>query len=149
MAVVVGLMMAALGLVGVCLLVHFIRELARRLARLPYLERAEGTVTAVKTKELHFQGDAGHAMVHFPVITFQQHGETQTFTSEFGGGTKPRYLVGQKVGVRYDPTGAIPPMIDSWFGLWLGPVVGVVAGFVFLGGAALIYVAFGRRIIGW
>lgn len=149
MAVVVGLMMAGFGVVGVCLLCHFIRELARRLARRPYLERVEGTVTGVKTKEIHFEGDSGQSTVHFPVITFQRQGKTQTFTAEVGVGNTARFVIGQKIGVRYDPTGAIPPMVDSWSSLWLAPAIGIVAGFVFLGGAALVYVAFGRRVFGW
>src|SRR5262249_38058456 len=103
----------------------------------------------VKTEELHFQGDSGQATVHFPVITFRRRGETQTFTSAFGHGEKTRFVIGQKIGVRYDPTGAIPPTVDSWSGLWLTPVSGIVAGSVFLGGAALVYVTFGRRVFGW
>lgn len=149
MAVVIGLMMAGFGCTGVLLLLHFVRELARRLARLPYLERAEGTVTAVKAQDSRFQGDTGPSTMYFPVISFRGHGQSQTFTSEFGDGKSTRFVIGQKIGVRYDPTGALPPMVDSWFGLWLRPLLGIVAGFVFLGGAALVYVAFGKRAFGW
>ena len=150
MAVVIGLMMAGFGVGGVYLLFHFIRELARRLARLPYLERVEGTVTEVKSKvvPLGNQRDSGRVTVYFPVIAFQRHGKTQTFTSEFEDSNAARYVIGQKIGVRYDPTGAIPPMVDSWSSLWLAPAMGVVAGLLFLGGAALVYVAFGRRVFG-
>src|SRR5688572_16476215 len=150
MAVVIGLMMVGFGVGGVYLLFHFIRELARRLARLPYLERVEGTVTAVKSKVEHFsnQRDSGLVTMYFPVITFQRHGKSQTFTSEFGDSDTARFVIGQKIGVRYDPTGAIPPMVDSWSTLWLPPAMGIVAGLAFLGGAALVYVAFGRRVFG-
>ena len=146
MAVVIGLMMVGSGLAGVCLLFVFVRELASKLARVPYLERAEGTVTAVHTKVAHFRRRP--MIMHFPVITFAVQGETQTFTSEVGDGNNTRYFVGQKIGVRYYPIGDIPPTIDSWSGLWLAPVMGIVAGVVLLGGAALVYVAFGERIFG-
>jgi hypothetical protein len=150
MAVLLVLMMAVFSLVGVCLLFIFTRELVRKLVRLPYLERAEGTVTAITANQANFHGDSAvNTTMHFPVITFLQHGVTQSFTSEVGDGEDTRYFIGQKIAVRYDPTGAIPPTIDSWFAMWLRPAIGIFSGFVFLGGTALVYVAFGDRIFVW
>jgi hypothetical protein len=117
---------------------------------LPYLERAEGTVTAITATEANFHSDSNvNTTMHFPVITFEQHGVTQTFTSEVGDGENTRFFIGQKITVRYDPTGAIPPTIDSWSGMWLRPAIGIFSGFVFLGGTAIVYVAFGNRVFGW
>lgn len=150
MAVVIVLLIAGFGIVGLVLLWTFIRELGRRLARLPYLKRAEGTVTAVKAEESQIQSDSSAStMAFFPVITFEAQGVFHTFTSPFGDGNRTRYVIGQKIGVRYDPTGQIPPAIDSWTGMWLAPVIGIVGGVVFLGGAALVSVTLGRRALGW
>jgi hypothetical protein len=149
MSIFIVLMMAIFGIIGACLLFHFTRDLARRLARSPYLERTAGTVTAIKAMESHFQGDShGNTVTYFPVITFQQQEVTQTFTSVFGDSRKNRYVIGQTIAVRYDPTGAIPPAIDSWSGMWLPPAIGIISGLVFLGGAAMVYVAFGNRVFG-
>ena len=149
MAVVIGLMILGFASAGALLLFIFTRELARRLARRPYLERAEGTVTGVVCKPMTMSSDSGGATtMHFPVITFDQQGEARTFTSEVGDGNATRYAVGQRVGVLYDPMGEIPPAIDSWSGLWLAPVMGIVAGVGFVGGAALVYAVFGERAFG-
>lgn len=150
MAVVIVLLMAGFGIAGVVLLLIFLRELGRKIVRLPYLKRVEGAVTAVMAKESQIQSDSsGPTIAHFPVIRFEAQGRSQTFTSAFGSGNRTRYVVGQKIGVRYDPTGQIPPAIDSWAGMWLSPVIGIAGGVVFLGGAVLVYVAFGRRALGW
>jgi hypothetical protein len=150
MAVLIVLMMAVFSVAGVCFLFIFIRELVRKLARLPYLERTEGTVTAIKATVSNFHSDSHvNTTMHFPVITFEHHGVTQTFTSEVGDGEKTRFFIGQKIAVRYDPSGDIPPTIDSWSGLWLRPVIGIVSGFVFLAGTAMVYIAFGNRVFGW
>jgi hypothetical protein len=151
MAIVIGLMMGAFGAVGACLFVFFVRELARKIAALPYMERAEGTVTAIESKIATFHHDDSlvPTTMHFPVITFEVGGAPQTFKSEVGDGNKTRYFVGQRIGVRYDPSGTVPPTIDSWSGMWLTPIIGIAAGAIFMGGAALVYFAFGRRLLGW
>jgi hypothetical protein len=150
MAVVILLMMAVFSLGGICLLFIFTRDLMRKVARLPYLQRAEGTVSAIKAQESSIQSDSSaNTVVYFPVITFEMHGGTQTFTSAFGDGARNRYSIGQKIAVRYDSCGVISPAIDSWTGMWLPPLIGIVSGFTFLGGAAMVYIAFGKRILGW
>jgi hypothetical protein len=151
MAIVVGMMMGAFGAVGACLSVYFIRELARKIARLPYLVTAEGRVAAIESKlsSMHHDDSLVRTTMHFPVIAFVADGETQTFTSEVGDGNKTRYFIGQRIVVRYDPSGAIPPTIDSWSGMWLTPIIGIASGVVFMGGAGLVYFAFGKRLLGW
>jgi len=50
--------------------------------------------------------------------------------------------------VLYDPDGEIPPMIDSWAGIWAPHLIRTIAGPIFIFGALLIYWAFGDRILG-
>jgi hypothetical protein len=60
----------------------------------------------------------------------------------------PNAAVGQKIAVLYDPDGAIPPMIDSWAGLWGPHLVRTIAGPLFLFAALFLNWAFGERILG-
>ena len=86
----------------------------------------------------------------FPVVVFTPPGGSPVrFRSEVGGGGQALgYRVGQRLAVRYDQDGRIPPMLDTWSGLWLPPAVGEFAGLVFLAGSAMAAWAFGSRVIG-
>jgi hypothetical protein len=76
-------------------------------------------------------------------------GSPVEFQSEVGdGGKASGYRVGQRLAVRYDPDGRVPPLLDTWSGLWLPPVIGMFAGMVFLAGSAMAAWAFGSRMIG-
>jgi hypothetical protein len=76
-------------------------------------------------------------------------GAETTFISEIGAGARTeRYVVGQKIAVLYDPDGEIPPMINSWAGIWLPHLIHTIAGPIFIFAALLIYWAFGDRILG-
>ena len=55
---------------------------------------------------------------------------------------------GERLAVLYDPGGGVGPAIDSWAGLWLGPLLTLAGGLGFVGGAAVIYCAFGERLWG-
>jgi hypothetical protein len=72
-----------------------------------------------------------------------------TFKSDIGDtGPTSRYQAGQRVRVLYDPAGIIAPVLDSWAGLWYAIATQFAAGVVFIGAAAVIWVAFGDRILG-
>jgi hypothetical protein len=86
----------------------------------------------------------------FPVVLFTPAGgQPVTFKSEVGdGGQESRYEVGQKLAVRYDPEGIIPPTLDTWSGMWLPPVIGLFAGLVFLAGSGLVAVVYADKVLG-
>ncbi len=152
MRYIVGFMMFVFALCGGGLCVAAVRELVRRILSVGRFERAVGIVVGVERKysKIMLGGPRGSRVMNFPVITFgRPGGQVVTFRSEVGDGRKvSRYRIGQRLGVRYDPAGEFAPMLDTWSGMWLPSVMYVVAGIVFLFGAALIYVAFGERIFG-
>jgi hypothetical protein len=149
----VSLMIVAFFGSGLLLVVVFLRELCRKLARRHRLRSADGVVTSVVKKA----ASRGPGRVRwrtywrfFPVVTFTPPGGFPvTFTSEVGdGGTESRYRPGQRLAVRYDPDGEIPPTLDCWSALWLPPLLGIFSGLVFLFGAALTYWTVGERVLG-
>ena len=87
---------------------------------------------------------------HFPVVSFEgPDGRRISFQSSVGdSGRTSRYRTGQPIAVRYDPAGRIEPMVDFWGAIWFEPLMLAFAGAVFIGGAALIWLAFGDRILG-
>jgi len=138
-------------LAGVSLLWSALRSLLLLLRRLPYLVRVEGEVVALHQKRMYSSGRRGRSRIaNYPVISFQnQLGETVSFRSEVGDlGQVSRYVEGQSVPVRYDPSGELSPMLDSWWASWGVPVMLACGGLGFVGGAALIWFAFGERILG-
>jgi len=147
----VGLMMVAFFLAGVGLLAAGVRGLIRRLAARRRLRPAEGEIVRIEKRQKITDYEMGRtAEYHFPEITFRtERGSDQRFVSEIGAGARSsRYAVGQKIAVLYDPDGEIPPMIDSWAGIWAPHLVRTIAGPIFVFGAMLIYWAFGDRILG-
>lgn len=150
MRYVVGLMMVAFFLAGVGLFAAGVRELIRRFAARHRLRPAEGEIVRIEKRQKCTDYEMGRtAEYHFPEVKFcpERGGET-TFTSEIGAGARcSRYAVGQKIAVLYDPDGKIPPMIDSWAGIWGPHLVRTIAGPIFIFGALLIYWAFGDRIL--
>jgi len=143
--------MTAFFIVGCALVAGSLRELARRLRSFRRLRRAEGVVVSLQTKKhtTMLDGRTRTTHMHFPVIRYgHESGEPSTFTSETGdAGPKSRFHVGQRVRVRYDPEGEVGPAIDSWFGLWAPPLLMAAGGVTFICGAALIYFAYGERIM--
>ena len=85
----------------------------------------EGTVIAMK--ESPATQDSG--VTYYPVIRYEVGGQTYTYTSS-NSSDPPAYHVGERVWLRYDPADPHRARIDSWYELWLMPVM--------LGGAALI-----------
>ena len=152
MRFMVGGMMVAFALGGVSLIVSGLRELAAKISRRHRFETATGTIEGVKRKVLTSMHKAPlrSTVMNFPIVAFTTRaGEPVTFTAETGdSGDVSRYEQGQKIVVRYDPAGEFPPMLDDWFGVWMPPVMIAFGGCVFLAGSALIYVAFGDKILG-
>lgn len=148
-----GLMIVAFAGCGLLLLVLFARELVQRIAARHRMLRTEGEVVEIIQKEApHSPGEVRWRTVwmFFPVIRFTpEGGEPVTFKSEIGdGGQESKYEVGQTLSVRYDPEGKIPPMLDTWSGMWLPPVIGMFAGLVFLAGSGLVAVVFADKVLG-
>ena len=151
MRYVAGLMMVAFLLAGVGLFAVGVRQLVRRLATRHRLRPAEGEIVRIESRQEVTDTDSGRtAEYHYPEIRFRTRpGADTTFLSEIGAGARAaRYAIGQTIAVLYDPDGKIPPMINSWAGIWAAHLVRTIAGPIFVFGALLIYLAFGERILG-
>lgn len=139
-------MLVVFSLCGVVFLIISVRELLRRIVRCRSFVRTEGLIVGMQNRTLRVKGRGRTkpTVMHFPEIRFTKpDGESVTFTSEMGdSGPVSRYARGERIKIVYDPEGAVPPMIDSWAGMWLPNLMGVLAGFGFLAGAYLGYWAF-------
>jgi hypothetical protein len=148
---IVGLFLIALPLCGLLLLLIGIRGLLTTWRRRPFLESAVGEIIAVETRHpisSHDSPSARAESVYEPVVRFTTaSGEVKEFRSAVGK-TAPSspYKIGTSVAVLYDPGEEIPPMLDTWFSIWGGHLACLLGGLVFFGGAAMTYVAFGRRV---
>ena len=151
MRYVVGLMMVVFFLAGAGLFAAGLRELIRRFAARRRLRPAEGEIVRIEKRQKTTDTESGRtAEFHYPEIRFHpERGAEETFTSEIGAGARTaRYAVGQKIAVLYDPEGEIPPMVNSWAGIWVPHLVHMIAGPIFIFAALLFYWAFGDRILG-
>jgi hypothetical protein len=154
MRYVVGFMMFAFLLAGIGLVFAGVRELILKLRRMRYFRRATGSIVKVERERQMQQPDGfRHRTTQyrfFPVIKFTHlSGEEVVFKSATGdGGTTSKYRVGQRIAVVYDIDDRLPPMINSFSGVWLPVILQAVGGAVFIGGAALIFFAFGAKIFG-
>jgi uncharacterized protein DUF3592 len=96
---------------------------------------AKGTVTDL------FQGsDSDGGTVYYPRVRFvTQSGDTIEFTGS-NGTSPPAFEVGETVSVLYDPTSPGNARIDTFFQLWLLPIILGVMGSISaaVGGAGLI-----------
>ncbi len=154
MRYIVGFMMFAFLLCGTGLVIAAVRDLILKIYRMSYFRRATGSVIKVeREKQIAQPGGFRRRKAHyrfFPVIRFRHlSGEEITFRSEIGdGGTASKYRVGQRIAVVYDVDNKLPPMINSFAGVWLPVLILAFAGSVFIGGGLLIYFAFGEKIFG-
>lgn len=151
MRYVVGFMMVAFFLGGAGLFAAGVRGLIRRFAARRRLRPAQGEIVRIEKRQEVTDNESGRtAEYHYPEIKFRSESEGQkTFLSEIGAGARARrYTVGQTIRVLYDPDGEIPPMIDSWAGIWGPHLVRTIAGPLFICAALFIYWAFGDRIFG-
>jgi hypothetical protein len=156
MRFVVGTMLIVFGAAGIFLVSNGVWSLLQTLRRLPHLVGANGVVLKVHSERRFTETNTGGGwrptviIVNFPVIQFQTDaGETRSFRSSTGDvGRRSRYRPGQALRILYDPDGQIPPMINSWTGIWFPIVAQSIGGVGFMGGAALIWFAFGDRVLG-
>jgi hypothetical protein len=151
MRYVVGFMMVVFFLGGVALFAAGVRGLVRRFAARRRLRPAEGEIVWIDSRQVTMDSESGRtAEYHYPEIRFRpESGDHITFLSEIGAGARAqRYAVGQKIAVLYDPDGEIPPMIDSWAGIWGPNLLRTIFGPIFVLGAVGIYWAFGDKVFG-
>jgi len=78
----------------------------------------DGTVVALH--ESRATSDSG--VTYAPVVRYDVGGRTYTFTSS-NSSDPPAYKVGERVALRYDPADPARARIDSWWELWLMPVM--------------------------
>ena len=151
MRYVVGFMVVAFFLGGAGMFVTGALGLIRRFAARRRLRPAQGEIVRLDKRHVVTDNESGRtAEYHYPEIKFRPgSGDHTTFLSEIGAGARAqRYAVGQKIAVLYDPAGELPPMIDSWAGIWGPYLLRTIAGPLFVGAALFIYWAFGDRILG-
>ena len=151
MRYVVGSMMVIFCLAGIGLFVSGVLGLARRFSARGRFRAAEGEIIRIVKRQKSVDDNLGRtAEYHYPEIKFfREFGGETTFLSEIGAGSRAeRYAVGQKIGVLYDPEEKIPPMIDSWTGIWGPSILKTIAGPLFFFGGSLIYWAFGDKMLG-
>jgi hypothetical protein len=147
-------MMFAFFLCGTGMVIAAVRDLILKLYRMSYFRRAAGSMIDVRReKQLPPSDGFRHRKTQyrfFPVIRFKHlSGEDVIFKSETGdGGETSRYRVGQRIAVVYDVDNRLPPMINSFAGVWLPVFILAFAGLVFVGAALTIYFAFGDKIFG-
>lgn len=84
-----------------------------------------GTGTIVELIEVDRPGETPN---YYPIIEFQtQTGEIIRFEGKTGV-SENTYRVGQQVDILYDPQFPQDARIDSWFELWLPPLVVILLG---------------------
>jgi hypothetical protein len=144
-------MVMAFVLGGVGLFAAGVRELVRRFAARHRLRSANGEIVRIEKRQETTDSDSGRTTVYdFPEIKVRpERGSEQTFISDIGTGERTaRYAVGQKIDVLYDPDGELSPMINSWAGLWVSPLIQVIVGPMFIFAGLFVSWAFGDKILG-
>jgi len=151
MKYVLGLMLIAFPLGGVVVILSGLRGLWATWMRRPFLRSTVGEVVAVEKRRALSSGDESASQpdtAFYPILRFTtESGTVREFCSATGQirDSSP-YTLGMTFPVLYDPDDLLPPTIDSWFALWGAHFICLLAGPIFLGGAALVYFTFGRRI---
>jgi hypothetical protein len=151
MKYVLGLMLIAFPLCGLLMILVGVRGLWKTWSRRPFLRSAVGKVVKIEQCRAIGSGDESVSnpdTAYYPILQFTtESGKVREFRSPAGQlGNSPPYTLGMTIPVLYDPDDILPPAINSWFALWGGHVVCLLAGPILLGGAAIIYFAFGHRI---
>jgi hypothetical protein len=151
MRYVAGLMVMAFVLGGVGLFAAGARELIRRFVARHRLRPAKGEIVRIEKRQETTDSDSGRTTVYdFPEIKFRpERGSEQTFISDIGTGERTaRYAVGERIEVLYDPVGELSPMINSWAGLWVSPLIQIIVGPMFVFAGLFVSWAFGDKILG-
>ena len=104
---------------------------------------AEGQIVAY---ESDYDSDSGE-YIYYPVVLFKgrEMYEPRQFTSDTGGGKS--YEIGETVEVLYVPGTSDQPRINSFFSLWLGPIIVGILGLIsFAGGCIILLATWGKRL---
>jgi hypothetical protein len=109
-----------------------------------------GTTTDGTVTDLFVGSDSDGDNVYYPRVRFvTQSGDVLEFTSS-NGTRPPAFEVGEAVSVLYDPAAPGNARINSFFQLWLLPIIlgGIGSAFAAIGGAGLIVGGRSRTKIG-
>jgi hypothetical protein len=110
----VGLIFTVIGLVVLFIGLFWLNATSERLKRM-----IDGTGTVVEVTRRRIGDDINY----YPRIEFQtQTGETFQFESNTGG-SSTSYRVGDQVLILYDPQMPQDATINSWYEIWLPPIV--------------------------
>jgi len=104
---------------------------------------SQGVRVAGVVTELRNSGD-----VLCPVVDFKDQNGVQHTHYSSAGSSPPRFSVGEKIQIIYDPTDPKKARIDNFMHLWMFPLAFASGSFwgMIIGIACL---RFGPRIIGW
>lgn len=106
--------------------------------------RAEGTVVRLQRKYSRDSEGRGRYMYH-PIVQFgTEAGEDIEFRGS-ASSSSPSYRRGERVSVLYHPRAPQDARIDSFGGLWAGPLITLIVGFVFTGIAGGFWIVRARR----
>lgn len=131
---VVGLVF---GGVGIVLAVVAVIVVGVTLGALRDGARTEGTVVDVVARTSTTEDSDGRSRestAYHPTVRFRADGRTYTFTSSTGS-DPPAYEVGDRVPVVYDPADPGDARVNTFWSLYLAPIV--------LGGLAVVFLAVG------
>ncbi|MBX3012206.1 MAG: DUF3592 domain-containing protein [Caldilineaceae bacterium] len=169
MAFVVSGMLMIFLLGGLGVLGLGLRDLLIMLRVRPRLLSADGVVQAVQRERT--PSTTGRKLVHtayYPEIQFYTRaGQAITFLSEVGYAESRRrystgptitfgrkhasyphkYYVGQRLPVLYDPQRELAPRLHTWSAIWGLASFQIAGGVALLGGALLLWLAFGARLV--
>lgn len=110
----IGLTFTAIGLVVLFIGLFWLNATSQRLTRM-----IDGTGTVVEV----IRRRVGDDINFYPRIEFQtQTGETFQFESNTGG-SSTAYRIGDQVPILYNPQMPQDATINSWYEIWLPPIV--------------------------
>lgn len=158
MKFVVAAMLIVFALAAVAVVKLGFDEFRKKLRARGRLLRVDGVILRFIVRTERSRRNRGSYRSHsrvptryqFPVVSFTRKDGTQsTFESPFGVPERQsKYAVGQTLPVAYDPLGEVDPMIGSWAGMWLAPILLMFSGLVFGSTALAIGAVYGSRILG-
>jgi hypothetical protein len=143
-------MVMAFVLGGVGLFAAGVRELIRRFAARHRLRSANGEIVRIeKRQETTTRTAAGRLCTTSRRSSSAPSGAANRASSQTSAGERTaRYAVGQTIDVLYDPNGELSPMINSWAGQWVSPLIQVIVGPMFIFAGLFVSWAFGDKILG-
>jgi hypothetical protein len=114
---------------------------AERVWFLSNAQSAAGTVVALQKNRWSNSTRAGY----FPVVEFSTR-DGHTFRAEGSSSRPPRYVVGERVNVYFDPSSPDNARLDDFVGLWLTSVIsGGVGTVLFPLGVVLLVIGIRHR----